>query len=100
MSTREAQTTVRLKDGETLVIGGLIRDESSKKQAGLPGFSQIAVLRSFFGSSKESSRRTELVILVTPRVVKDPVQIDVGPQETKAGNGADPAGDQLSSTRP
>jgi len=75
MSTREAQTTVRLKDGETLVIGGLIRDESSKEQAGLPGLSQIPVLGSLFGSSKESSRRTELVILVTPRVVKDAVNL-------------------------
>jgi type II secretory pathway component GspD/PulD (secretin) len=75
MSTREAQTTVRLKDGETLVIGGLIRDESSKEQAGLPGLSQIPVLGSLFGSSKESSRRTELVILVTPRVVKNAVNL-------------------------
>ncbi|MBE3584261.1 MAG: hypothetical protein IMX01_09135 [Limnochordaceae bacterium] len=75
MSTREAQTTVRLKDGETLVIGGLIRDETSKEQAGLPGLSRIPVLGSLFGTSKEGSRRTELVILVTPRVVKDAVRL-------------------------
>ncbi|HHV54777.1 MAG TPA: type II and III secretion system protein, partial [Firmicutes bacterium] len=70
MSTRETQTTVRLNDGETLVIGGLIRDETSKEQAGLPGLSKIPILGSLFGASKEGNRRTELVILVAPRVVK------------------------------
>lgn len=80
MSTREAQTTVRLKDGETLVIGGLIKDETSKEQAGLPGLSKIPVLGSLLGSSQESSRRTELVILVTPRVVQSTVPLTVNDQ--------------------
>lgn len=69
LSTREAQTTVRLRDGETLAIGGLIRDESSEVQSGLPGLSSLGLIGRLFGSQSKQAKRTEVVILLTPRVV-------------------------------
>lgn len=73
MSTREAQATVRLRNGETLVLGGLIRQESSNGRADVPGLASLPVFGSFFGSTRETGRKTEVVILVTPRVISKPV---------------------------
>ncbi len=69
MSTREAQTTVRLRDGETLAIGGLIRDETSESRSGLPWLSSLGLIGRLFGSQGKQAKRTEVVILLTPRIV-------------------------------
>ncbi|MEA4884993.1 MAG: hypothetical protein VB144_15305 [Clostridia bacterium] len=69
MSTREVQTTVRLRDGETLVIGGLIRDESSGTRSKLPILSAIPLIGPLFGSENRQGKLTEIVILLTPRIV-------------------------------
>ncbi len=69
MSTREAQTTVRLRDGEALAIGGLIRDETNESRSGLPWLSSLGFLGRLFGSQSKQAKRTEVVILLTPRIV-------------------------------
>ena len=69
MSTREAQTTVRLRDGETLAIGGLIRDETNESRSGLPWLSSLGLIGRLFGSQSKQAKRTEVVILLTPRIV-------------------------------
>lgn len=69
MSTREAQTTVRLRNGETLAIGGLIRDETSESRSGLPWLSSLGLIGRLFGSQSKQAKRTEVVILLTPRIV-------------------------------
>jgi pilus assembly protein CpaC len=68
--TRAASTTVQLMDGQTFAIGGLISNNISESIIKFPWLSDIPILGQLFRSNSFQSRRTELVILVTPRLVK------------------------------
>lgn len=68
---RETTTNVVVQDGETVIIGGLIKDKTDRTQEGLPLLSKIPILGYLFGYTANTNTRTELVILLTPRVVKD-----------------------------
>lgn len=69
-STRETETTVVVQSGETIVIGGIISETSSGGSAGIPYLMDIPVLGQLFRSKSETMRRTELIILITPYVVR------------------------------
>jgi type II secretory pathway component GspD/PulD (secretin) len=69
-STREAETTVRVKDGETVVIGGLIRDEMTKIVQEVPILSKLPLVGELFRNRSTSSRRSEVLVFITPRIVK------------------------------
>jgi len=68
-STREVQTTVRIKDGETLIIGGLMRTEEVEAESGLPVLGKIPLIGRLFSSTKTTLKTTELVIMVTPKII-------------------------------
>ena len=68
---RKISSTVAIQSGETVVLGGLIRENKNRTQSGLPGLYNIPVLGLLFGNTSDSARRTELVILITPRAVQD-----------------------------
>lgn len=69
---RSIKSTVAVKDADTLVLGGLIRDNRSQSKQGLPFLSKIPLLGSLFTSdARKTLRRTELVVLITPRVVEN-----------------------------
>jgi general secretion pathway protein D len=69
---RIAETTMVVKDGQTLVIGGLIEETSSRSREGLPYLSKIPILGYLFGETIEVMSKKELVLLITPRVVANP----------------------------
>jgi len=71
VGTRNAATTLRLKDGETQVLAGLISDEERKSVTQVPGLGSLPVLGRLFGSHSDNSARTEIVLLMTPRVVRN-----------------------------
>jgi cytochrome c peroxidase len=71
ISTREAQTTVRLHENETLVIGGLIDDEEVKGLQQIPFLGSVPVLGELFRSRNHSSTRKDLVIMITPEILRD-----------------------------
>jgi general secretion pathway protein D len=71
---REAETSVVLHDNQTLVLGGLIQTTRSNTQTGLPGLSRIPVVGFLFGKTVDSLKRTELLLLITPRVIGDPTE--------------------------
>lgn len=75
LSVRRAETTVELPSGGSLVIGGLLQDDIRKAVDGIPGLKDIPILGSLFRSSDFQSNETELVIIVTPYLVK-PVNED------------------------
>ncbi|RMG74470.1 MAG: hypothetical protein D6710_01505, partial [Nitrospirae bacterium] len=77
---RTAETTAIVQSGHTLVIGGLISDRNDRSRSGIPVLSNLPVLGYLFGSTTESSKRTELLLLVTPYVISD---IDEADQITK-----------------
>ncbi len=71
INKRSAQTTVAVQSGDTMVLGGLIRDDKNNGSSGLPILSDIPILGALFGAKTESSTRRELIITITPRVVND-----------------------------
>ncbi|MEJ2618962.1 MAG: type II secretion system secretin GspD [Candidatus Thiodiazotropha sp.] len=72
ISQRTIESTVVVHDGQTVVLGGLIRENTSSGQAGIPGLMHIPLLGSLFSSTTKDISRTELLITLTPRVVRNP----------------------------
>jgi len=68
---RTTSTTLRLNDGETQVLAGLINDEDRRSANGIPGLSAIPVLGSLFGVRNDTRAKTEVVLLITPRIVRN-----------------------------
>jgi type II secretory pathway component GspD/PulD (secretin) len=71
ISKREASTNLVAQDGQTIIIGGLIKDRSNKTFEGIPFLSKIPILGYLFGSTTDSATRTELLVLLTPHVIRD-----------------------------
>ncbi|OVE77254.1 hypothetical protein BVX98_03190 [bacterium F11] len=69
--TRSAQTTVIIKDGETLVIGGLIDDTDTTGENKVPILGDIPIIGMFFRNQTDRKIRNELLVFVTPRIIKD-----------------------------
>lgn len=74
ISKRSAQSTVTVQAGETMVLGGLISDKKSNANSGLPFLSEIPVLGALFGAQNAKDDRTELVMLITPKLVANSQQ--------------------------
>lgn len=70
LSTRRASTTVELRDGQSFAIAGLLQSDFQDQVRQLPGVGELPVLGALFRSSQFQRRETELVIIVTPRLVK------------------------------
>lgn len=70
ISKREATTNLVAQNGQTIVIGGLISEQTSKAREGLPFLSKIPLLGYLFGATTDKYERRELVILLTPHVIK------------------------------
>jgi general secretion pathway protein D len=68
--TREINSSVAVQSGETLVLGGLIREKNTNDKNGVPFLHQLPLIGPLFGGTTIDKARTELVILITPRVVK------------------------------
>ena len=71
---REAETSVVLLSNQTLVLGGLIQTRRTNIRIGIPGLSRIPILGLLFGSQEEKIEKTELVLMITPRVVGTAVE--------------------------
>jgi len=71
IGTRLATTALRLKDGETQALAGLISDEDRRGTAGVPGMVDLPVLGRLLSSERNDRSKTEIVLLITPRVVRN-----------------------------
>jgi general secretion pathway protein D len=69
-SAREAETVVRVKDGETLVIGGLIRDEDIREMSKVPLLGDLPIIGHLFRNKSRQHRRTEVMVVITVRLQK------------------------------
>jgi type II secretory pathway component GspD/PulD (secretin) len=69
--TRTAETMVRVRDGQTIVIGGLREEEERKIRTKVPVLGDIPIIGNLFRSSSELTVHTDLVIFITPRVISD-----------------------------
>src|SRR6266566_1593026 len=76
ISTREAATQVLVKDGQTIVLGGLRDKQKNRNQSGIPVLSHIPILGGLFGSADRSTSETELYLFLTPRILKTDADAD------------------------
>jgi general secretion pathway protein D len=67
---REIENKIRLKEGETNIIGGLIRDDMRGSVAGIPALSKIPLLGRLFGASEKTINQTDLIFSITPRIIR------------------------------
>ena len=72
IDTNKVRTSAVIPSGETIMLAGLITDGASKTSSGLPGLSRIPVIGGLFGQQGTSTRRDELIVLITPTVVRNP----------------------------
>jgi general secretion pathway protein D len=85
IGTRNATTVLRLRDGETQVLAGLISDEDRRNAQRVPGIGEMPVLGRLFSSTRDSATKTEIVLLITPRLVRTLVRPGVTSVEFAAG---------------
>ena len=77
IKTRRAETTVEIPSGGTLAMAGMIAEQTKQQLNGLPGLMNLPVLGALFKSRDYVNRQTELVVLVTPYVVRAVAQKDI-----------------------
>ncbi|RZL02092.1 MAG: general secretion pathway protein GspD [Rubrivivax sp.] len=90
IGTRQASTTLRLKDGETQILAGLINDNESRNSAGIPGLHDLPVAGRLFGTTTDQRNKTEIVMLITPRIVRNLTQPAMGGAALPSGTEAQP----------
>lgn len=90
VGTRNATTVLRLKDGETQILAGLINDEDRDNASRVPGLGSLPVLGTLFSSRKNDKRKTEIVLSMTPHVVGSRRSADARSTEFWAGTEAAP----------
>ncbi len=81
---RSVATTLTVKDGQTLVIGGLIKETVSDSMAGVPCLIHIPLVRYLFGKDVQGSSKTEMIVMITPRVIASLEDVDAVTEEFKA----------------
>jgi general secretion pathway protein D len=74
IGTRDADTILRLKDGETQVLAGLISDDERKNASKLPGLGDIPLLGRLFANQQDQKTKTEIVLAITPRIIANIVR--------------------------
>ncbi len=68
---RRIRSSIGVQSGSTILLGGLIREDSTRANTGLPLLSEIPIIGGLFGTRDFQANRTELIILLTPRVVRN-----------------------------
>lgn len=85
IGTRNATTTLRLRDGETQLLAGLISNEDRSTSNRVPGLGDLPVAGRLFSSQKDDVQRTELVLAITPRVLTSASRPDIAQAELWVG---------------
>ncbi len=89
--TRRAETTVELPSGGALAMAGLIQEQTKQQINGIPGLMQLPVLGTLFKSRDYINKQTELMIMVTPYVVRAVAQKDLSRPDDGYADASDPA---------
>jgi len=97
LGTRNAATSLRLRDGETQILAGLINDEDRRSGNRVPGLGELPVLGRLFSSTSDNRGRTEIMLLITPRLVRtlarpgaNAVEFAAGTEASTGGGGGGP----------
>jgi general secretion pathway protein D len=90
IGTRNAATMLRLRDGETQLLAGLISREDRTSASRVPGLGDLPVMGRLFSSQSADAQRTELVLAITPRVVRNVRALDASESEVWVGTEVQP----------
>ena len=94
LGTRNTSTNLQLHDGETNILAGLIQRDRVHSNTGVPGLNELPLVNRLFGVAQDNDTRTEIVLLITPRIVRNLNVPGIGQQEflsgTEASTGAAP----------
>lgn len=85
LGTRNTSTNLRVRDGETSVLAGLIRKEDQRSNTGIPILNELPLVSKLFGSSQDSNSKTEIVLLITPHIIRNLETPGIGLQEYTSG---------------
>jgi pilus assembly protein CpaC len=95
--TRRAETTLEIPSGGSMAMAGLIQEQTKQAINGLPGLAQLPVLGSLFRSRDYVNNQTELMVLVTPYIVRSVAQKDLSRPDDGFADASDPQSDLLGS---
>lgn len=101
LGTRNTSTVLRVRDGETSVLAGLIQKSDSRSNTGIPVLNELPLISKLFGNSQDSNSKTEIILLITPHIIRNLDVPGVGLQEYTSGteNAVGAAPIQLGSVR-
>jgi pilus assembly protein CpaC len=97
IKTRRAETTLEIPSGGAMAMAGLIQDQTKQAVNGLPGLAQLPVLGSLFRSRDYVNNQSELMVLVTPYIVRAVAQKDLSRPDDGFASASDPQADLLGS---
>jgi len=92
IGTRTAATTLRLRDGETQVLAGLINNEDRRSSQQVPGLADLPVAGRLFQNKDDTVNKTELVLLITPRVIRNVDRAEARLEEFNSGTESEVGG--------
>jgi general secretion pathway protein D len=91
-TTRRLKNVIRLKDGETNLLAGLLKDEERRTLSGIPGLKDVPILGTLFSSTNQAIQQTDVILTITPYIVReisiteeDRKPLWIGPQGISAG---------------
>lgn len=85
IGTRTASTVLRLKDGETQVLAGLINDEDRRTGNKVPGIGELPIVGRLFGSGADDKQKTEIVLSITPHLIRNIKRPEAAQAEFRSG---------------
>ena len=88
IGTRQASTMLQLKDGENQVLAGLINNEERGTASKLPGAGDLPIVGRLFGSKRDDNQKTEIVLSITPRLIRNVQRPEASASEFSAGTEA------------
>ncbi|MFS2007373.1 secretin N-terminal domain-containing protein [Duganella sp. CT11-25] len=88
LGTRQASTMLQLKDGENQVLAGLINNEERNSSNKVPGFSELPIISRLFGSQRDDNQKTEIVLSITPHLIRNVQRPEASASEFSAGTEA------------
>ena len=84
ISTRKISTSVAVQDGQVIALGGLFKNAETAGKNGLPILSRLPVVGGLFGTQSHTTRRTELIVLIKPHVLRNPDDLSAITEEMRA----------------
>jgi general secretion pathway protein D len=85
LGTRNTSTMLRVRDGETNILAGLIQKEDRRANTGIPVLNELPLLSKLFGTAQDSNTKTEIILLITPHIIRNLDVPGVGLQEFTSG---------------